>query len=279
MRCIFCKSPSDRSKSVEHIIPESLGNDDHVLPTGWVCDSCNNYLSRKVEAPFMNSEYGKRARFEMKIPSRRRRIPIVSGFHPQSRTMVNLLHDGVGLSFFAAEGEDEAAFINTLRSQSHGSLWIPSSGDPELTYEIARFVGMIALEILAYRCLDITGWNDELVDKPELDELRDYVRRGRPGFIWPVHLRRIYPAAHEFSDEIDPEFQVLHEFDLLFIPSKDSTESGGEFYAVIAILGIEYTINLGGPELEGYLHWLEKNNNVSYLYSKPGQIKRLDTNA
>ncbi len=31
-----------------------------------------------------------------------------------------------------------------------------------------------------------------------------YVRRGRPGFIWPVHIRRIYPPDFTFKDESFP---------------------------------------------------------------------------
>ena len=265
MNCIFCKKNSDSSVSVEHIIPESLGNTDYTLPRGWVCDACNNYLSRKVEAPFMNSEYGKRIRFEMKIPSRRGRIPVVQGFHPQSRCKVDLFVDSDGLNFSASQNEDETRFIQTLRSQRHGSLYIPFSDDPNLNYETARFIGKIGLEVLAYRCPEIDGWNEEIVNKKELDELRDYVRRGKPGFVWPIHTRRIYSAEHQFKDDIEEAYQVLNEWDILFIPSHSSSDSG-EYYAVIAILGIEYTINLGGPELEGYLRWLKKNNNQSYLY-------------
>ena len=249
-------------------MPESLGNVDHVLPPGWVCDACNNYLSRKVEAPFLNSEYGKRTRFEMKIPSRRGRIPIVGGSHPQSRTNVDFLLNDGGISFFAAHDEDEARFINTLRSQTRGTLYVPISGDPLLSYETARFIGKIAVEVLAYRCLDVDVWNDEMVDKRELDELRDYVRRGKPGFVWPIHMRRIYPADNQFSDEINSAFQILHEWDILFIPANDASDFG-EYYAIIAILGFEYTINLGGPELDGYVRWLKKNGNRSFLYQKP----------
>ncbi len=267
MRCILCKSLSDSSKSVEHIVPASLGNEDHVLPPGWVCDACNNYLSREVEAPFLNSEYGKRARFEMRIPSRRGRIPVVGAFHPQSRSEVNLLHDDDGLSVFAARYEDEARFINVLRTQTHGSLYVPVSGAPSPSYETARFISKIGLEVLAYRCLGVDGWNEELANKSELDELRDYVRRGKPGFIWPVCMRRIYPADHRFSDAIDSAFQVLHEWDILFIPSAEASDMG-ECYAVIAILGVEFAINLGGPELEGYSQWLAENENRSFLYQK-----------
>jgi len=49
MRCLFCKCPSDDATSVEHIVPESLGNRRHILPRGAICDRCNNYFSREVE--------------------------------------------------------------------------------------------------------------------------------------------------------------------------------------------------------------------------------------
>jgi len=57
MRCIFCEADTSNSKSVEHIIPESLGNLDHVLPAGIVCDQCNNYFAVKVERPLLESAY------------------------------------------------------------------------------------------------------------------------------------------------------------------------------------------------------------------------------
>jgi hypothetical protein len=122
------------------------------------------------------------------------------------------------------------------------------------------------LEVLAYRCFRIEGWNKEIANKRELDELRDYVRRGKPGFVWPIHIRRIYPADSKFHDT-NETYQVLNEWDILFIPSQKRSNIG-EYYAVIAILGVEYTINLGGPELDGYLCWLQENDNKSYLYRR-----------
>ena len=49
MECIFCHKDSSPSKSIEHLIPESLGNKHHVLPTGYVCDECNHYFAIKIE--------------------------------------------------------------------------------------------------------------------------------------------------------------------------------------------------------------------------------------
>jgi hypothetical protein len=40
--CIYCLSTEGSFTSEEHIVPESLGNDDAVLPKGFVCNACNN---------------------------------------------------------------------------------------------------------------------------------------------------------------------------------------------------------------------------------------------
>lgn len=75
MKCIFCKSDSSQSVSVEHIIPESLGNIEHVLPKGMVCDSCNNYFSIKIEKPLLESPYFISLRSQNLIENKRGRIP------------------------------------------------------------------------------------------------------------------------------------------------------------------------------------------------------------
>ncbi|CAI8851489.1 hypothetical protein [Kosakonia quasisacchari] len=43
----------------------------------------------------------------------------------------------------------------------------------------------------------------------------------------------------------------MHEYDFL------CTEEG-EIYFVMALYGVEMTINIGGPDIEGYVNWLEK---------------------
>lgn len=40
--CLFCKAQLGPFKSVEHIVSESLGNTELILPAGVVCDPCNN---------------------------------------------------------------------------------------------------------------------------------------------------------------------------------------------------------------------------------------------
>ena len=47
--CIFCKKSDVPFTSVEHIFPESLGNQELVLPKGVVCDICNNGVLAKLD--------------------------------------------------------------------------------------------------------------------------------------------------------------------------------------------------------------------------------------
>lgn len=70
MRCIFCGNDSSSSRSVEHIVPASFGNSISILPKGIVCDKCNNYFARKIEAPFLNSEAVLQLRQELEINNR-----------------------------------------------------------------------------------------------------------------------------------------------------------------------------------------------------------------
>ena len=51
--CIFCKMTDGNFRSVEHVIPESIGNETLFLPRGYVCDNCNTRIS-KLEEKFVN---------------------------------------------------------------------------------------------------------------------------------------------------------------------------------------------------------------------------------
>lgn len=74
MNCIFCGQESTYSKSVEHIIPNSFGNNTAILRKGIVCDKCNNYFARKVEQPFLESDAVRRLRQELEIENRNGKV-------------------------------------------------------------------------------------------------------------------------------------------------------------------------------------------------------------
>ncbi len=82
-----------------------------------------------------------------------------------------------------------------------------------------------------------------------------------------THLE-IYDAdsrAYEGETEVG---QTVHEFDFL-------VTSANEWYFVLAIFGLELTINLGGPDVEGYERWLVENENASPLYSGKNAVYRM----
>ncbi len=75
MKCIFCQLPSHDSKSVEHVVPESLGNKTLILARGVVCDGCNNYFARKIEGPLLEMPFFKQTRHRLSVTNKKGRIP------------------------------------------------------------------------------------------------------------------------------------------------------------------------------------------------------------
>lgn len=213
MQCIFCKRSTTDERSVEHILPESMGNAEHVLPMGAVCHSCNQYFCRKIERPLLESTLFRHLRSGMGVPSKRGRIP----------------------------------------------EWNPTDGiEVPAQRLMARFLGKVGLEVLAFKTKSVEGWNNEIVAKEELDELRNFVRSNQ-GADWPFMARTLYPVNAVFHAEEDA-YHLWHEFDILL------TERS-EAYSVLSLFGVELVMNLGGRTMEGYEKWLESNKHASPLYA------------
>ena len=52
--CLFCRGTDGGFSSVEHIIPESLGNTELILPAGVVCNDCNNGVCAQLDHALLN---------------------------------------------------------------------------------------------------------------------------------------------------------------------------------------------------------------------------------
>lgn len=253
MRCIFCKQDSSTSKTVEHIIPESLGNQKHILPRGVVCDNCNNYFGLKVERPLLDSAYFRQVRSRNLIYNKENRVPSTSGILLPGFIPMEMMWDKEAHSIFPTRERDTIKLINVLNHTQGGELKLiePILERPD-EYLMSRFLAKMALEVLASLFLEIPGELDEVIDKSELDELRHYARFGAPPKFWPFNTRVIYPEGKIFVEGTQ-RYEVLHEYMLLY------TESS-ELYLVVAILGTEYAINMGGPEIDGYMDWLNQHS-------------------
>lgn len=121
MRCIFCKQDSSASRSVEHVMPESIGSRKRVLKPGVVCDHCNNYFSRKVERPILTHPSMRNFRAWYQVPNKRGRFPSLVGHIAGTNVSVGLriadLYDGLPprRSRMADRRRSAAAKIETWR--------------------------------------------------------------------------------------------------------------------------------------------------------------------
>ncbi|PSB25828.1 HNH endonuclease [Stenomitos frigidus] len=255
MRCIFCKNSSDSSRSVEHIIPESLGNTKQVLPRGVVCDKCNNYFARKVEKPFLDSSGITELRSFQFIPNKRGNIPFTVGYmngkHP---VQVSPQGEGDVKAFIRVETE----VFNKIINEKNGFLIVPTGKLPEQANLVSRFLAKVAVEVLAQRLLKTLGGLDHLIDEPDFDPIRNYARLGQPQE-WAYHTRTIYNVNDKCIDLSGKSHKVVYEYDLLFTPHQEG-------YLILALFGIELAINIGGPDVDGYIAWLTENNKASPLY-------------
>lgn len=253
MNCIFCKEDSTASRSVEHIIPESLWNTKHVLPPGVVCDACNNYFSREVEKPFLDAPAIRHLRFHQLIPNKRGKVPSVQGLI--SPGFPATVHREVKSRGTIIDVPEEA--VSHLLKAKEGRLILPISGKPPSNRIIARFLAKVAIEALAHRLLP-HGGHAYIAEETQLDPLRNFARRGTPQ-TWPHHERRIYDADQMISERDGQEAQTAHEWDILVTKNH-------EYFLVLCIFGLELTINIGGPDIQGYLDWLTEHNYISPLY-------------
>lgn len=272
MKCLFCKEDSTNTKSIEHIIPESLGNKSLLLPLGYVCDKCNNYFARKVEKPFLEIPQIQRMRFQLEVPNKKNRFPKIRGKLDNGCSIIlakKQTKNGIINLLEISPEELEKTIINKPKQVIISAL----SNEFLLTNDktISRFIAKIALEALALKLSTIENSLEELVYDKNFDAIRKHARLGYLED-WPVSIRRIYSYDKNWGNEED-FLQKIYECDFLLIPIdkkidiKKVTENIlAELYFVVVLWGIEFAINMAGPEIEGYQIWLTEHNNISPLY-------------
>jgi hypothetical protein len=199
MRCIFCKTESSESKSVEHIIPESLGNLRYTLPQGMVCDKCNNYFSRKIEGKMLEQTYFKNLRFRQKIDSKKGRCPIENGVLLTLGSDIKIQIDRNSGNHRVSNVRINTEDFEKILNSNQMFVIFPSPDLPERNdLIISRFLGKVGLELLASTPVPEKALNEFVIDNPDFDLLRNFVRYGKPNMDWPYHMRRIYPENKSF---------------------------------------------------------------------------------
>jgi hypothetical protein len=259
LRCLFCLQDSSTSVSVEHIVPESLGNTTIVLPRGLVCDRCSNYFARKVEGPFLNSPAILALRHREGVTNKRGHIP----------GMDVVLNNGMfgrlernprsQIPFLLEVDASNANWLTMHPKSWPTSAYFPSPDKPTPTRDVARFVAKAGLEHLVHRNLGFPAGLESIFGAPELELCRKFARYAEGPKNWSVRVERIYDSDHLFEDNL-PDSQRVWEMDLLIPDDRESA------LFAMSIFGLEFAVNLIGPDLSPYDRWRRHARAPSLLY-------------
>jgi hypothetical protein len=137
--CLFCRRTRGPFSRVEHVVPESLGNDDTFLPAGFVCDPCNQYFGSKVESRVLASPPFNVERVAQAIRTKKGRLPWYDG---PEYALVSTGYWDQALVF--DKGDPERAW----RAIARGVI----SSDTPIGYGefLARFLIKVGLELLVW---------------------------------------------------------------------------------------------------------------------------------
>jgi hypothetical protein len=260
---------------VEHIIPESLGNKNNILPKGVVCDNCNTYFGSKIEKTVLEMPYFKSLRGRIMIENKKGKIPSVTGF-TMNKDIIEINFSSKGDNIIEVIYNDDKTVNSILNSKE---LYVPLIPEPpQNNIYVSKFLGLIALEAFAQRVSSIENWQEDFIENNSLDELRNFVRYGKGYAIWPYHIRRIGSENQiDFCKELNSFSEKLNEYDFL-IPDISSFNNEvhqvDNLYFVLGIMGIEYTINLTNAGLNRYISWLSENNNKSILLMEKSEFHK-----
>lgn len=251
--CLFCREDSSASRSVEHVVPQSLGNLKMVLPRTVVCDTCNNYFARKVEAPVLATEPFLALRHFEDVANKRGRIPSLPV--PTSLGADGELYAAGPGSFWRVLSLSPDAAVLALRKPFE--IAVADRDNVRADVALGRFITKIALEVVAARCVHDPIAYESLLQTEELDLCRLHARYGA-GLPWPVRVNRIYPAERLW-DEDGRQVQRVWESDFMI------TTRGHLLFAV-SFFGLEFAINMLEPDATAYPAWLAASSCTSLLY-------------
>ena len=273
MECIFCHKDCYTSKSIEHIVPESLSNKQHVLPNGYVCDACNHYFAIKIEKELLSQPYFISMRSRNEILTKKGKVVkekmIFPGALKSCEVEIKITRNGLIASF------NDIGLYELIKTGKIRTMIGPYIPEPEYPNTImSRFLAKCAYEYFLY----IIGKDkydlcvQELLGSKfdVLKDLREYARYGK-GKYWQYNQRRIYSEGDCFINQSENiRYEILHE--MKFFPTEYKRYPNGnveaEIYFIMCIVGIEYAICISDSNISGYQKWLKKHNDISPLTDK-----------
>lgn len=204
-RCIFCLEENENFNTVEHIVPESLGNTDDILRNA-VCDKCQSYLGKEVENfilsknPFVfwrtiygtKSKKGKEPFWDMTLDKKDKGI--LSNYHPFSDSNIVIRPAHFNNEFVIAADISNMVLMEKIQSGEKSRFNLVLT--PKMLVYMGRFLGKIALE---YWC----KYYGEKIFEKRFDELRQYVRYGTNNAMWPIFHWNLADNLLKYEDISD----------------------------------------------------------------------------
>lgn len=168
-RCLFCLSTEGPFRSREHIVPESLGNTELILPPGVVCDDCNNGVLSDVDMALCDFGAISIRRTMLGVPSKHGKVPT---FRFTEGTMEHL--PGVGGSdptLRIMSRSPKRQLMREVARLSDGGvkLQLTGTGGPRMT---PRYAALLSRALLkqALECAWLDSGNEAF--GPRYDHIR-----------------------------------------------------------------------------------------------------------
>lgn len=191
--CLFCAS-SGPFATLEHIVPESLGNDDLVLKNE-ICDKCQNYFGKEIENYVLSKTPIGVWRVLLGIKAKSGKTPSINVAQPTEERgvfpSIHPHHDNIGYTLHedgsVSVDIDDPALVRKIAGAEKGEFILSMS--PKVLFMLGRFVCKIGIELLCAASRDRAR-------SAEYSAARRYARHGV--------LPRIKEAEKKESSEIWP---------------------------------------------------------------------------
>ncbi len=216
--CPYCgeliqykKGICSNATSVEHIIPESLGNDQLVINSGHICDKCNNYFATHIENQFLNFETVKILRSIHNIISKKGKIPDLEILFANENTRIEW-DPKSGNAFIGLSPET----IDNLMSGETVDFFISKGINiDELTnnYIVSRFLIKVFSELNLYYALK--HYSDIkllFIEEGKMRELFDYARKGsKCKKVYSYTVKQIKEVSPFANDDFICSIEITHD--------------------------------------------------------------------
>lgn len=240
--CIICDCKNE-AKSIEHIVPESLGNRFYVMKRGALCDKCNNRFS-KFEQKALGQTILSFERARMGVPTKRNK-----------KAKGNI--DGMQ---FEGDHDFQKSYINLKNIQDKHSNFKPNDGTFKLTVpSISTHYNSVAKLLLKTGVESIFTSRNEVYCRNDFNELRDYLSaKPNNSKDWPFIITDIELDNFRWIPENKYHYNLLKNKCLL----KYSETDFGVLFNFKYGGCLPFVINLSNRDLDWMIDYKIKDSKI-----------------